>query len=85
MEEPQRIEQLEVLKEKLRARCPNAQDVGCHLCRWILEDLEKNGTLTNKHPEPCVDGKPHFPVEGKVKHLILEGFLQRKAPPVPKA
>jgi hypothetical protein len=74
-----------ILKEKLRLRVPNSADVGCFLCKWILEDLEKNGTLTKGYPEICADGKPLFPIEGKVEHLVLEGFLERKVPPIPKA
>jgi hypothetical protein len=69
---------LSALKEKLRGRVPNADDVGCILCRHILDDLEKHGTLTNKVPQPCFDGKPHFPVEGKAKHLYLEGFWTKE-------
>ena len=45
----------------------------CFLCKWILEDLEKNKELT-KYPVSSMDGSSQFPVEGKVKHLILEGF-----------
>lgn len=66
--------ELNALKARLQARIPNSAGVGCILCRHILVDLEKNGTLTNKYPEPSFDGKPHFPVEGKAKHLYLEGF-----------
>lgn len=62
------------LKDRLLDRVPNAQGVGCILCAHILTDLAKHGTLTNKFPEPCFDGKPHFPVEGKLKHLWVEGF-----------
>lgn len=70
-------EQLEVLKVKLRGRAPTAEGVGCFLCKWILGDLEKNGTLTNGYPEVCADGKPLFPLEGKLKHLALEGFVEK--------
>lgn len=45
----------------------------CFLCKWILEDLEQNKVLT-KYPVSAMDGSSQFPVEGKVKHLILEGF-----------
>lgn len=62
------------LKSCLASRVPDAQDVGCILCKFILDDLEKNGRLTNKHPEPCFDGTPVFPVTGKLKHLQIEGL-----------
>jgi hypothetical protein len=75
-------QEIERLKEKLRARVPRDEDSpGCQLCKWILGDLEQNGTLTKGYPEICIDGKPLFPVEGKTAHLILEGFLERKATP----
>jgi hypothetical protein len=69
-----REKELNSLKAKLQLRVPNAEGVGCVLCRHILADLEKFGALTNKIPEPSFDGKPHFPVEGKAQHLYLEGF-----------
>jgi len=45
----------------------------CFLCNWIFRDLEKNEVLT-KYPISVVDGSSQFPVEGKVKHLFLEGL-----------
>lgn len=77
----ERAEQIDALKVKLRGRTPNADGVGCCLCKWILQDLEQNGTLTKGYPEICIDGKPLFPVEGKTAHLILEGFLEQKSVP----
>jgi hypothetical protein len=74
-------EQIGILKEKLRLRVPNADGVGCFLCKWTLGDLEQNGTLTKGYPEISSDGKPIFPIEGKAEHLILEGFLERKSKP----
>lgn len=75
----ERAEQIELLKSKLRARAPNADGPGCFLCGWILGDLEKNGTLTKGYPEICTDGKPQFPIEGKLAHLVVEGFMEKKA------
>lgn len=72
------IAELAALKEKLRARVPDKDGVGCFLCKWILEDLEKNGTLTKGYPETSIDGKPLFPIEGKAEHLALEGFVKRE-------
>lgn len=69
-----REKELSALKEKLSARIPNSEGVGCILCSHILIDLKKNGTLTGKYPEPSFDGKPHFPADGKAQHLYLEGF-----------
>jgi hypothetical protein len=77
--------ELGLLKDKLRARVPVGEGPGCWLCKLILEDLEKNGTLTKGYPEICTDGKPLFPVEGKTEHLYLEGFLRRPEPAAPKA
>lgn len=66
--------QLNVLKDQLLDRVPNAEGVGCFVCKWILGDLAKNGSLTAGYPEICTDGKPLFPAEGKAAHLKLEGF-----------
>ncbi len=71
-------EMIEELKAKLRDRVDK-----CFLCKWILGDLEKNGTLTKSYPELCSDGKPLFPVEGKTEHLYLEEFLKRPVVPAP--
>lgn len=56
------------LKAELAARTEK-----CFLCKWILEDLEKNQALT-KYPTAAADGSSQFPVDGKVKHLFLEGL-----------
>lgn len=44
----------------------------CFLCAWTLEDLKKNGKLTN-YPLDC-NGYPIFPRTGKESHLKLEGL-----------
>jgi hypothetical protein len=62
------------LKDRLLGRAPNSQGVGCNLCGWILTDLAKHGALTSKVPEPTFDGKATFPIEGKLRHIYLEGF-----------
>ena len=49
----------------------------CFLCRWILEDIEKNGKLTNGYPPQgtyCLD--PLFPAEAKLQHLGVEGLAE---------
>lgn len=74
-------EVLSALRDKLLDRVPNADGVGCFLCRWILGDLAKNGMMTAGYPEICVDGKPQFPLEGKVLHLMLEKFWNDELKP----
>jgi hypothetical protein len=44
----------------------------CFLCRLISEDLDKNGKLTG-YPLDW-GGSGTFPVEGKIRHLKLEGL-----------
>ena len=43
---------------------------GCFLCRFILEDQEKNGKLTGYPLDG--DGKGIFPVDAKMIHIQLE-------------
>lgn len=42
----------------------------CFLCRFIVEDLEKNGKLTG-YPKDWAGGGT-FPIEGKLIHVLLE-------------
>ena len=42
----------------------------CFMCRWIQEDIRKNGKMTG-YPLDFT-GAGTFPVEGKVNHLVLE-------------
>lgn len=42
----------------------------CFLCRYIVEDLEQNKKFTG-YPKDW-GGAALFPVEGKLKHLLLE-------------
>lgn len=42
----------------------------CFVCRWIVEDYEKNGKLTG-HPNDYMSGGI-FPRESKEKHVQLE-------------
>lgn len=48
---------------------------GCFLCKWIAQDLERNGRLT-RHPVYWY-GDNIFPVSGKLEHLVLEGILMK--------
>ncbi len=64
---------LSALKDKLLDRVPKTEDgPGCFLCKWILEDIAKNGKLTG-YPKDY-GGQSIFPDSGKEKHLALEGF-----------
>lgn len=72
-EKPQlTAEQIAAVMPLLATRIPVGDGPGCFLCKWIHQDLEKNGKLTD-HPKGNMGGQ--FPEEGKFKHLKLEGFL----------
>lgn len=61
------------MAEALKKRVPDKKGRGCFLCKWILEDLQKHGKLT----ETWKDGAgwaTSFPPEAKRKHLELEGI-----------
>lgn len=65
------------LKDQLLGRVPKGPEgnqVGCFVCRLVLEDLVKHGKLTDKHPEKSFDGSTAFPALSKKIHLGLEGF-----------
>jgi len=68
----QQIEQSSALREFLRSQIPDGSDgVGCAPnCKWILEDLEKNGRLTGWPFDAF--GKSDFPVSAKLRHIALE-------------
>jgi hypothetical protein len=61
-----------VLRDYLRSRVPKGDDApGCAPnCKWILEDLEKNGKFTG-HPKDF-NGAANYPVGSKIMHLHLE-------------
>jgi hypothetical protein len=59
-------EEIARLKPLLKARMPVGDGPGCFLCKWIYEDLEKNGNLT---------GAREFPEGAKQVHLKLEELL----------
>ena len=45
----------------------------CFMCRWILDDYNKNGTLTGVVREGGSDGKYEiFPIRGQINHLWIE-------------
>lgn len=67
------IREVEITSElvaAIRARLPK-----CFLCKWLLEDIESNGKFTGYPID--YNGKPEFPVEGKIAHLELEGFIAK--------
>lgn len=44
----------------------------CFLCKWILQDFEKNGTLTGHY---SANGEFEiFPVKGMVNHISLHRY-----------
>lgn len=59
-------EEIDRLKPLLKARIPGEDGVGCFLCKWIYEDLEKHANLT---------GARDFPETGKYQHLKLERMI----------
>lgn len=60
------------VKKELGARLGS-----CPLCKWILEDITENGTLTG-HPKDYARADL-FPREAKIRHLELEGIPLTKA------
>jgi len=60
---------IEAFKEALRQRIE-----GCFLCRWILEDLEAHGRITNAKDLRPDGEKALFPAKAKRVHLELEGL-----------
>ena len=62
------LELTPALLTNLEARGP-----GCHLCRWVLEDVKANGKLTGFPIDYA--GGAEFPIPGKIRHLELEGFI----------
>lgn len=72
LEERRQRERDRILSE-LKMRAPNEKGIGCFLCKWIAEDIEKNGSMTG-YPIDHMGG-PVFPRQGKVAHLRLEGLL----------
>lgn len=63
-------EQITFVKPLLRERIPVEDGPGCWLCKWIYEDLEKNGKMTD-YPKGHSFGEP-----GKYRHLQLEGMIK---------
>jgi hypothetical protein len=65
------LEKSETLRRFLKLRSPVGDGSGCAPnCKWILEDLEKNGRLTG-YPSNAMGGGT-YPVEGKILHLAVE-------------
>lgn len=66
-------EQTDYVLPLLKGRIPVDDGPGCFLCKWIHEDLEKNGSLTD-YPKGSQGGQ--FPASGKYRHLQLEGMVK---------
>jgi hypothetical protein len=67
------------LETALKARVPDKKGRGCFLCKWILEDLLKNGELTETRKDAT--GWPtSFTPEAKKNHLRLERIPLDSAP-----
>lgn len=60
------------LKVELLQRSLNAAGEGCFLCRWVLEDLDAHGKLTDGNDQHSEAGKGMFPKKAKLAHLKLE-------------
>lgn len=45
---------------------------GCFLCKWLLQDYEKNGTLTGLKMDGVTGVYEIFPIRGEINHLWLE-------------
>ena len=54
----------------------------CFILRWILEDLEETGEVTDKPYDYA--GTSMCPVKAKRRHLVLHGYAKR-APSAMKA
>jgi len=63
------LEQIGILKPRLKLTIPGEDGVGCFLCKWIYEDLEKNQKLTD-YPKGNSLGEA-----GKHRHLQVEGLI----------
>lgn len=68
-DEKRKNDQLKIIA-RLRERIPNEAGAGCFLCKWIVEDFEKTGRLTD-FPFDAND-KGMFPIRGKIDHMRLE-------------
>lgn len=64
------VEFTPALAELVRERSAN-----CFLCKWILSDFHLNGKLTGYPLD--YNNQPEFPVQGKINHLELEGFIPK--------
>lgn len=65
-------EVIEKVLPLLEKRIPVGDGPGCFMCKWIFEDLKKNGELTD-YPKGSQGGQ--FPAGGKILHMKLEAFL----------
>lgn len=47
----------------------------CFMCLWMVEDFELNKKFTGYPID--YNGKPIFPIEGKILHLEVENLIPR--------
>ena len=60
-------------KSFLEGRAEEGAPGYCFMCKWILDDYNKNGTLTGVVKEGGDKGKYEiFPIRGQINHLWLE-------------
>lgn len=71
--ESHKKKQREWIVSELRKKAPNEKGIGCFLCKWIVEDLDRGGPLTGWPID--FNGSAIFPRAGKLEHIRLEGFL----------
>ncbi len=68
--DPMLIRDIELSKEKLQFL--EARKDKCFLCAWILEDYQKNKTLTGVKRDGGFGKYEIFPLRGEINHLWLE-------------
>jgi hypothetical protein len=68
--DPILIRDIELSKDKIDFL--KARKDACFLCAWILEDYEKNKTLTGVKREGGFGKYEIFPMRGEINHLWLE-------------
>lgn len=71
--EPEKPPQLDDAQKSAAMKALPARVEKCFLCKWILQDLLKNGNLTRHPKHELVPDL--FPEKAKVAHLKLEKIL----------
>lgn len=63
---------IELAKEKIDFLSANKEK--CFLCLWVLEDYQKNGTLTGVKRDGGLGKFEIFPIRGEINHIWLEVY-----------